>query len=142
MIDGLAQENLTIGTLLKSATVTASTALSGADLLVASATIDATELAANSVDTSELAASAVTPAKVSSATYKAGSATLSSGSRWVTFETAFADAEYFIHVTAKNSVRNAVEPLGIGSKAVGSFLALGSVDSVRPFDWIAMYGKP
>lgn len=136
MIDGLSTENMKVGT------VTASTTLSGADLSVASATIDATELASNSVTADEIAASAVGVSEVSAAVYQAGSHQLSSGSRWVTFGTAFANTNYHVSLAACDQSDGGVELIGHGSKTVGSFVAVGSTsDSTSKFDWIAVARK-
>lgn len=115
MRDGLEEQNLKVGT------VVASTILSGADLAVASSKIGVAE--------------------VSTDVFQAGSNTLSSGSRWVTFGTAFSNANY--HVACSANAAIAALPysvIGTGSKAVGSFIALGSPAGVA-FDWIAVARK-
>lgn len=136
MQDGLSQENFKVGT------VTASTTLSGADLAVASAVIDETELAADSVTASEIAAAAVGVSEMSPQVYQAGSHALSSGSRWVTFGTAFSNTAYHIAVTARDQADGGVELIGTGSFTVGSFIAVGSTSaSTAVFDWIAVGRK-
>lgn len=127
MIDGLSTENINAGT------VTASTTLSGGALAVASSEIGATEIAAN----------AVTLTKISAAAVDGDTQTLSSGSRWVVFRSAFAAPPYvtcsmdFDTRTATGAT--ATRWLAWGSIAAGSFLALGSsLNNGATFNWLAI----
>lgn len=133
MLDGLKSDEIWIGSVF-------SNTLSGADLLVG-ASIATAEIENSAVTTAKIADDAVTVAKVATAVYQAGSHVLSSGSRWVTFGTAFATTNY--HITCSASVGIAAEPysaIATGSKTIGSFIALGSPASAV-FDWIAVGRK-
>ena len=119
MIDALKQENFLVGS-------TYSDFVSGMDAQLGTATITTSTLTTANVTT------------LSAVNLKAGSAQLSSGSRWVVFGNAFGDTKY--HATCSANAGIAAEPysvIGTGSKAAGSFIAVGS-PAAAVFDWVAI----
>ncbi len=96
---------------------------------------------ASNIVTAGIANSSVTLAKIANNAIDADTNTLSSGSRWVAFRTAFA-APPFVAATLLTNTRTAAlavdgDWLGVGSIAPGSFLAVGSPGGYN-FNWVAI----
>ena len=123
MKDGLKSDELWVGS------VTSNT-LSGDDVRFGAA-IAAAEIVDGSIGVAE----------ASTDLYQAGSHSLSSGSRWVTFGTAFTNATYHVATTGIDGTVAARTRIDVGSKAVGSFIAVGSPTSTEAFDWGALSRK-
>lgn len=118
MIDGLSTEEMNVGSVTSSL-------ISGADLKVG-----------KKIATSEIEADAVGLSELNDVVSQAGTDTLSSGSKWVVFGTAFTNPPYVV-VSQRDAQDADVEIVGTASIAAGSFLAVGSVtDSTAKFDWI------
>ena len=134
MIDGLKQENFLVGSII-------SDTLSGTQFAVGPGEIGYAEMGANAVSGANVAAGGIgTIAKIFAGAVDADQGTLSSGSRWTTFRSAFAAPPYVaasFDLNAKLANAGDANWIGAGSIAAGSFLTLGSPASYV-FNWIAI----
>lgn len=126
MQDGLRTENFLVGSVI-------SNTLSGDIINVGTA-----------IATAEIEDSAVTLVKIAAAAVDADTNTLSSGSRWVAFRSAFTGTPW-VAANVRSTGRTAQGAntdfgwFAVGSIAPGSFLALGSVAGGNwTFDWVAV----
>ena len=135
MQDGLKTENFLGGSFIGDT-------ISGVQFAVGPGEIGYAEMASNAISGAVVAAGGVgTIGKIFAGALDADTNTLSSGSRWVTFRSAFAATPFVMAGLTHNA---AVANTGIetnfvraGSVAAGSFLAIGS-PATYTFNWIAI----
>ena len=134
MQDGLSQENFLVGSIFAQT-------LSGTQFAVGAGEVGFAELGDNAVSGTKIGTGGIgTIEKIFAGALDGDQGTLSSGSRWTSFRSAFA-APPFVAVSfdlnAKLANAGDANWIGVGSIAAGSFLTLGSPASYV-FNWVAI----
>jgi len=69
---------------------------------------------------------------------QAGNATLSSGSKWVTFPKAYSDSPYVTATVLDQPIDSNLFDIGVGSITTGSCIVVGSGTSTASFNWLSI----
>ena len=136
MIDGLKQEQMLVGSGYIDF-------ISGTDIKTGTQTTTTGVFTTANMTTGSMITANITT--LNAVTLKAGSNALSSGSRWVVFDSAFANKNYHVAFGQYSNARVALDTRdsdwvavsGVGYSAAGSFLAVGSPGTYI-FDWVAI----